>query len=148
MLNFLIILRIGDGVNYIMLEAVAFHRMVGVDNSPPVERNCLKQIRYNHPVRLRRRVQTRCDCNSVSVLVISPPQEGNCLKQIRYNHPVRLRRRVQTRCDCNSVSVLVISPPQEGSASLRRDAIFCDLVGAFVLHIAAMASDPLPFDFH
>ena len=30
-----------------------------------------------HPVRLRRRVQTQCDCSSVSVLGISPPQEGN-----------------------------------------------------------------------
>ena len=35
----------------------------------------------HHPVRLRRRVQTRCDCSSVSVLVISPPQEGNCRVQ-------------------------------------------------------------------
>ena len=59
--------------------------------TPPQEGNCLVQTRYNHPVRLRRRVQTRCDCSSVSVLVISPPQEGNCLVQIRHNHPVRLR---------------------------------------------------------
>ena len=81
----------------------------------PQEGNCLVQIRCNRPVRLRRRVQTRCDCSSVSVLVISPPQEGNCLVQIRCNHLVRLRRQVQTRCDCSSVSVLVISPPQEGN---------------------------------
>ena len=41
----------------------------------------------HHPVRLRRRVQTRYDCSSVSVLVISPPQEGNDL-------PLQLNRRL------------------------------------------------------
>ena len=81
--------------------------------------NCLLQIRCNHPVRLCRRVQTRCDCSSVSVLVISLPEEGNCLGQIRCNHPVRLRRRVQTRCNCSSVSVLVISPPQERNCQVQ-----------------------------
>ena len=93
-----------------------------------------------HPVRLRRRVQTRYDCSSVSVLVISPPQERNCRVQIRCHHPVGLRPpplrrrgmppprraspatppqerncRVQIRCDCSSVPVLVISPSQEGN---------------------------------
>ena len=79
--------------------------------TPPKEGNCLPpqegnwwrgavemvQTRHNHPVRLRRRVQTRYDCSSVFVLVISPPQEGNWWRgavemvQTRHNHPVRLR---------------------------------------------------------
>ena len=56
------------------------------------------QTRYNHPD-----IQTRCDCSSVSVLVITG---GELSGATRYNHPVKLRRRIQTRCDCSSVSVL------------------------------------------
>ena len=52
----------------------------------------------HHPVRLRRRVQTRCNRPSVSVLDISPPQERNGLAY-QYcefggytgHRPVRLR---------------------------------------------------------
>ena len=77
------------------------------------------QTRGHHPVRLRRRVQTRHNRPSVFVLDISPPQEGNCRVQTRGHHPVRLRRRVQTRHNRPSVFVLDISPPQEGNCRVQ-----------------------------
>ena len=110
----------------------------------PLHRRGIAKCGYarQHPVRLRRRVRTRCNCPSVSVLDTSPPQEGNCQVQTRHNHPVkqsltplhrrgiakcgyarqhpvRLRRRVRTRCNCPSVSVLDISPPQEGNCQVQ-----------------------------
>ena len=80
------------------------------------------QIRSNHPVGLRHRVQTRCDCSSVSVLDISPPQEGNypTVHLIRSNHPVGLRHRVQTRCDC-SRSICARHLPSTGGELTSAD---------------------------
>ena len=77
------------------------------------------QTRGNHPVRLRRWVQTQCNYPSVSILDIPPPEEGNCRVQIRGNHPVRLRRWVQTQCNYPSVSILDIPPPQEGNCRVQ-----------------------------
>ena len=66
--------------------------------TPPQEGNCPVQIRSHHPVRLRRRVQTRCNRPSVSVLDISPPQEGNGPPLLvdefggsAEHHPIKLR---------------------------------------------------------
>ena len=50
---------------------------------PPQEGNCRVQTRYNHPVRLRHRVQTQCNRPSVSVLDISP----HCWVQTQCNRP-------------------------------------------------------------
>ena len=102
--------------------------------TPPQEGNCLSEcfmpIRCNHPVRLRRRVQTRCNRPSVSVLAISLPKEGNCLSEcfvsIRCNHPVRLRlpplHRRGIVCP-NALCQYDATIPSGFAAAYRRDAI-------------------------
>ena len=52
------------------LYAIEFTRAVKANYSPSVERNCREQIRGNHPVRLRRCVQTQCKRPSIFVLGI------------------------------------------------------------------------------
>ena len=71
--------------------------------TPPQEGNC--------------RVQTRCDCSSVSILVISPPQEGNCLVQTRYNHPVKRSLTPLHRRGIPPRQAEPATPPQEGNTT-------------------------------
>ena len=66
-----------------LLKKYSMNRRGGYINPPLLMAREINRCKHDAttPSGCARRVQTRYDCSSVSVLVISPPQEGNCLVQ-------------------------------------------------------------------